>query len=289
MAFAGDAGSVCVLVAGQFRGTTRTALELGRALFAPLRAAGFHVILYSGGYAADSVAWRAWGATAAGSANIFVEIPNRDSASAATSFWRTCATGYHTQYGALTATWLGIGNRSAYSHAIRTRTDLLFPAVQAFKPCWLSELPLRVLLTTDIEIHQGDRWNQRGIEILGSNSGLDYFTPFASFGLNLTTPRRMSAQTRFPTMTCDQFFAGHQADMDVLLSIDVAEPWQSPCPSNGHIENILAIYLFSQGIDVYTISLSPRRNDPTIKEEGPVNWAPNPRPCFLCYDCFSHF
>ncbi len=282
-----EAGSVSVLVAGQFRGTTRTASELRRALLAPLEAAGFYVVLYSGGYAEDAAAWRAWGAAAAGDAHVFVEIPNQY-ATLGTSFWRNCAPGYHTQYGALAATWLGVSNRSAYTFVIRTRNDLLFPAVQAFKPCWLQELPQGVLLTTDIEIHQGDRWNQRGMEIRGSDAHLDYLPAFASFGLNLTTPRRMSSQPRFPTMTCDQFFAGQQADMKLLLSIDTAEPWQRPCPSNGHIENILAIFLFANGIDVYTVSLTPRRNDPASKDVGPVNWAPTPRPCFLCYDCFSH-
>jgi hypothetical protein len=278
---------VCVLVAGQFRGTARTATELRRAVMLPLEAAGYDVVLYTGGYAADAGAWRAWGEIAAGGAHAFVEIPNQD-ATLGSSFWRNCADYYHAQYGALTATWLGVSNRSAYTYAIRTRNDLLFPAVQAFKPCWLQELPAGVLLTTDIEIHQGDRWNQRGMEIRDSQP-LDYLPAFSSFGLNLTAPhRRMSAQPRFPTMTCDQFFAGRQADMDVLLSIDTAEPWQRPCPSNGHIENILAIFLFARGIDVYTVSLTPRRNDPESAQVGPVDWAPALRPCFLCYDCFSH-
>ena len=282
--------SVAIVVAGQFRGSHRTALELQRVLVRPLVHSGIRVHLFAGGYSTNESAWREWGQAAVGNHSnfTFLNIPEPTEELLAVSFWRFCNGGYHPQYGALHRTWAQVIDRQAYTYAIRMRSDLLFPEVQAFKPCWLRELPENIVLTTDIEIHQSDRWNQRGIESKSSMQGLDYFAPFSTYGLNVSSQRRMSAQPRFPTMTCDQFFAGHVRDVDLILSLNGAEPWTAPCPGNGHIENILAIYLFSVGVDVYTITLSPRRNNPAEKAIGPVDWAPAPRPCFLCYDCFNH-
>ena len=287
-----DPGSVAIILAGQFRGTPRSANETRRALVAPLQAAGLRVVLYTGGVAADAAAWRTWGEQAAGTAHEFIEIPERNQTTAAGSFWGGCLPwGYHLQYGALTATWLRIANRTAYTYAIRARNDLIYPDVQAFKPCWLTELPPQVLLTTDIEIHQGDRWNQRGMVVWADNGRnaalMDYFGAFNSYGLFVNaSSRKMSAQANFPLMACDQFHAGRSTDMNVLLTMDVDKPWQAPCASNSHIENILPLYLFSHGIDVYSVAFSPRR-DPK-NGEGPAQWSPSPKPCYLCYDCFAH-
>ena len=284
--------SVAVILAGMFRGTERTALEAKRALLAPLHRAGMSVSLYTGGHAKDEAAWREWGRVASGDSSVagyaFVPLPQADDDSLQASFWRHCSQEYHVQYGALYSTWSRITNRSSYTYVIRTRNDLLFPDVQAFKPCWFRELPRETVLTTDIEIHQGDRWNERGLELRVPPGYLDYFAAYATFGLNVTRPRPMSKQARFPTTTCDQFFAGRYEAMDLLLSLDAAPPWTPPCPSNGGIENILAIHLFSNGVDVYTVTLSPRRNDPKSAETGPTMFRPDRLPCSLCFDCFDH-
>jgi hypothetical protein len=277
--------SVAVVLAGAFRGDNFTSAEFHRALVSPLQAAGLRVDVYVAGQAALQANWTEWVGTAANSVT-FVALKEgaarrhlNDS-----HFFCTCDTWcvnypmhIHEQYRGLEESWAAVtASGVSYDYAIKARNDLIYHPRQAFKPCWLLELPADAVLANDVELQLaplGHRWNEAGGR------------KFAH-----------APEAVFPTYMSDQLLAGTTAAMAHLFVLDgVAPPpggrWEVPgrseaCPKiPWNIESVVARQFWDNGVGAYPVSLQLRKLGLQLQDVY-EDWLRVP--CRACYDCVNH-
>jgi hypothetical protein len=270
-AYSAQAASVAIVLAGLWRGSTETASEFQRALVQPFMHSNIDVGVFAAIHRHDLQHWKNWflGANVTSPNIVFLE--DQVIGNVSLSHFATCSldpVGYHNQFSKLEIAWRAVERSGiAYDWVIKTRNDYVFNPKQKFKPCWLTELPPKVMLTTDKEPHQEDRWNERGTRIWAD------FIPHVFF----------------PIMTSDSMYYGHYEDMKRQLTIDSVPPYpEGKClderfntrtDDHSHIEAIMADNAFRANVLIATTTFQAN------KPGGEFNDAP----CLLCYDCSAHF
>jgi len=276
---------VAVILAGLFRGSLDSSLELQRAVIAPLLRVGWQVDVYGAGAESDRQQWLDWfhkegPVNTTGVGWFFVPTKTEDEIKAAPSYFTTCSDDhYRHAWSHLATAWeAALASNFSYDYAIKTRNDVHYHPAQFVKPCWLASLADDVILNNDLELNQGNRWNERGWII-------------SERGQAQSMPKKQSWEARqtSPMMLSDQLLIGTARTMGRVLTLNAQPPTRQreDCGndfikwlglSSGGIEAILGDYLYRNHIGVFTVSLQLGRtpNIPKLKS-----------PCRLCYDCVS--
>jgi len=268
---------VAVILAGIFRGTLETALEFQRVVVHPLRTSGFVVDAYAAGYSHDEAEWRKWFTYSNSTNFVFVNLLEDNvtliSRPESASYFSRCTEPYHIRMMHLNDAWLAAEKTGVYDFVIKTRNDVNYGPGQFVKPCWLRGLADNFILVNDKELHQEDRWNERGIPGMPNEPPK---TPWA-------------AQLLAPAMLSDQFLIGTRASMSQILTMVNFPPNNGSTCRQGNSfwewmgrdfppgpESFIADFLYRRKIAWYTISMQLER-------------APSRdfimQPCRLCYDC----
>jgi hypothetical protein len=197
-----------------------------------------------------------------------------------TSYFSTCSIdpggyGAHGQYGHLEKAWRVLENSTeSWDWVVKARNDYVYHPRQTLKPCWLTEIPSNVLLTTDKEPHQCDRWNERGTN------------PFSDQTFRIPAPY-------FPVMTSDSMYWGSKAVMrNQLITASLPPNSDDACldprlerlkhldvnVGSRHIESIMADRAYRANILIFTTSFQANKVGGCFLDT----------PCLFCYDCASH-
>jgi hypothetical protein len=278
------AQSLAIALAGLPRGTNETAVEFERAILRPMRASNISVDVFAAVHREDAHLWHTWFERATVREPTVVYIEDVVIAPAEQSYFSTCSNpgnigSYHAQYSKLEVAWKAIERSSkAYDWVMKGRNDYVYHPRQAFKPCWLRELPENVILTTDKEPHRTARWNE-----YGRGKRVADFVP----------------EVHFPVMTSDAMYTGRFAAMRRLLTIDSTPPLPAnacldprlvhdlngtkPCPDSTpmfQIEHRTADHVFRANIAIHSTSFQANNFN---RGQG---WLDTP--CLICYDCANH-
>jgi hypothetical protein len=285
------AGRVATILAGPFRGTSLTASEYQRSLVDPLVRGQFTVDTYAAGPSDESAQWQTWLSSLTHTTTKFVAYPPDADELArhperVSYFGRCTQVPYNVRMMHHEDAWRAVqASGVSYDYVVRTRVDLVYGPGQIVKPCWLRSLPESVILNNDKEIHEMDRWNERGI-----SGGLTHQSQMVNEH-NISTPPEEPwlAHATFPIWMSDQFMVGKTRTMQQVLTM-VSQPesqggtcrqgnsfweyWQRDYPN--FIESVHADFLFRRKIAVYPVSLQLARAPSTAFLSTP---------CRLCYDC----
>ena len=269
---------VAVIFAGLFRGTPATAVEYDRVVVQPLLTAGFLVDAYAAGYARDEGQWQQWLALSNSSSTTFAAL--NDTTNSARVFFTRCAQDHHDIFMHLQAAWVATQQKAAYDYVIKTRNDVNYGPGQFVKPCWLRGLNDNTILVNDKELHQGDRWNERGLFVMAEGWTQQ---------VNMPPKTPWMAQQTAPWMLSDQFLIGTPASVSQVLTLASATPnngttcregngfWEwMGADYPGGPEAYIADFLYRRKIAWYTISMQVARAPSTDFIRSP---------CRLCYDC----
>jgi len=273
---------------------------------APLVAVGWEVHVYVAGDPLEKLAWLAWfrnvsvssltwgdmtGDPAEGFSGLPTSRPRNQSHFHCEGCKKECINltpTNHEQYKHLAEAWAVVtSSERKHDIVIKARADLLYHPKQALKPCWLRELPRKVVLANDLELHltpHAARWNERAAR----HPEYD--------------PAKLPVAA-YPGYVSDQLFIGHPSDIAPVMTLDSAPPderntWNDGhtvrCPSDTqqgpphNIENVVARRLWTAGVAVYTVSMQLHKMGymGLYMRDGHVGWTNTP--CRSCYDCVDH-